>query len=333
MIDPERLSLLLEFDRLGTLTRVAEARFLSTSGVSQQLAVLEREAGVRLLERHGRRVRLTEEGALLVRHGHGILASIEAAETDLQASRTKVAGTIRIGAFSSGARALLPRTCNALDERFPDLNITVSESESHESLRRLAVGDIDVAVVDSFAEEPLIDESLVGELLMKDRLLAVLPPGHPRAKARSIRIEELAEDPWLLEESKTYLGAFVQRACVEAGFRPSVVARFHNADVGLAFVAAGRGVTVLPELAVTAVGPDIVTVPLAPATRRRIIAVVRRTNQRRPGVQAVVAGLKSTSTRLGRQEQRDGHETEPGIPALGNRVRGNPLRGNPAHGE
>lgn len=294
MIDPERLSLLLEFDRLGTLTRVAEARFLSTSGVSQQLAVLEREAGVRLLERHGRRVRLTEEGALLVRHGHGILAAIEAAETDLQARRTKVGGTIRVGAFSSGARALLPRTCVALEGRYPDLNVTVDECESHESLRRLAVGDIDVAVVDSFAEEPLIDENLIGGLLMKDRLLAVLPPDHPRAQARSIRMEELADDSWLLEESKTYLGAFVQRACAEAGFRPSVVARFQNADVALAFVAAGRGVTVLPELAVTAVEPHIATVPLAPSTRRRIIAVVRRTNQRRPGVQAVVTALKES---------------------------------------
>lgn len=291
MIDPRRLSLLKELERLGTLTRVAESRFLSTSGVSQQLAVLEQEAGVPLLERHGRRIRLTEEGALLVRHGRSILASIEAAETDLQSSKTVVAGNVRIGAFSSTARALLPAAVSSLARNYPALDVSVEESGSHDNLQRLELGDLDIAVVESFATEPVVGETLAAELLVTDPLLAVLPPDHPLAKQRSIRIEQLAGERWLMEAANTYLGGFVQRACAEAGFRPAVAGRFQHADVALAFVAAGLGVTVLPELVAARSAASSAQVPLAPPVERRILAVVRQSNQARPSVRATIAAL------------------------------------------
>ncbi|HET7415688.1 MAG TPA: LysR family transcriptional regulator [Arthrobacter sp.] len=291
MIDPGRLSLLMDLDQMGTLTAVAEARFMSVSGVSQQLAALEKETKVRLLERHGRRVRLTEEGALLVRHGQGILASIEAAETDLRASRTEVAGTVELGAFNSAARGLLPRACRSLAARFPELRVIIHECESHQSLQRLERGSLDVAVVDSFAGQPLPKSNLHQESLMEDRLLVVLPPNHSLVGSPSLEMGELSGQDWLLEEDRTYLGGFVQRACAAAGFQPAVTARFQSADVGLALVAAGFGITILPELAVAG-APEVAAVPLAPQPQRQIVAVARHTNKSHPAVQAVITELR-----------------------------------------
>lgn len=291
MIDPVRLSLLMDVDRMGTLTAVANARFMSVSGVSQQLAALEKEARVRLLERHGRRVRLTEEGNLLVRHGHGILASIEAAETDLHASRREVAGTVELGAFNSAARVLLPLARRRLAARFAELRVRIHECESHHSLHRLERGSLDVAVVDAFAGQPLPSTGLYQELLMQDRLLVVLPPGHPLAAADSLEVGQLSGQDWLLEEEQTYLGAFVQRACAAAGIQPAVAARFHSADVGLALAAAGAGITILPELAVAATR-EVAAVPLVPQPQRQILAVARQTNKDHPAVQAVIAALR-----------------------------------------
>src|ERR1700733_3244483 len=114
MIDVRRLRLLLELTRRGTITAVADALGYTPSAVSQQLAALEREAGVPLLERAGRRVALTSAGAVLVRYAESVLAVLEEASAALAASRASLTGPLRIGAFPSAARSMLPQALVAL---------------------------------------------------------------------------------------------------------------------------------------------------------------------------------------------------------------------------
>src|SRR5689334_15967741 len=108
MLDVRRLRLLSDLAHLGTISAVAKARAFTPSAVSQQLAALEREAGVPLLERSGRRVVLTSAGATLVKHADTVLAALEEAGAAVAAARDELAGPLRIGGFPTAVRTLLP---------------------------------------------------------------------------------------------------------------------------------------------------------------------------------------------------------------------------------
>src|SRR5579862_2663119 len=127
MIDVRRLRLLLELSRRGTITAVADALAYTPSAVSQQLAALEREAGVPLLERTGRRVALTPAGAVLAGYAESVLAVLEEASAALAATRDSLAGPLRIGAFPTAARTILPSALVTLGRKHPALELMVTE--------------------------------------------------------------------------------------------------------------------------------------------------------------------------------------------------------------
>lgn len=130
MLDVRRLYLLRELDRRGTIAAVAEALTFTASAVSQQLSVLEREAGVPLLERSGRRVALTPAGRTLVTHADAVLERLELAVSELAGAREGIGGPLRIGTFPSGGPAIVPATLAELAQRHPALEPMVQEIDS-----------------------------------------------------------------------------------------------------------------------------------------------------------------------------------------------------------
>src|SRR5215467_11505762 len=171
MIDARRLRLLLELSRRGTITAVADALAYTPSAVSQQLAALEREAGVPLLERAGRRVALTPAGAVLARSTEPVLAALEEASAALAASGTGLAGPVRIGAFPTAARTILPPALVALGRDHPGLELMVTELDPVAVPGALHAGTLDVAltfVYDYVPAEP--DPGLDSEPLLEESL-------------------------------------------------------------------------------------------------------------------------------------------------------------------
>src|SRR5689334_17092160 len=150
MLDVRRLRLLRELSRRGTIAAVAEALAFTPSAVSQQLSVLEREAGVALLERTGRRVVLTAAGTALVGHAEAVLERLERASAELAAARTGLTGTIRIGAFPTATRAILPAAFATLAREHPGLEPMVDEIDPAEVAPRLRAGDLDVALIHEY---------------------------------------------------------------------------------------------------------------------------------------------------------------------------------------
>lgn len=150
MLDVRRLRLLRELARRGTIAAVAEALAFSPSAVSQQLGVLEREAGLPLLERTGRRVRLTPAGQNLVRHAEAVLERLEQADADLAEARGGLAGALRIGAFPTAIRAIVPAALGALARRHPGLEPMVSETDPAAVAHALRAGDLDVALIHEY---------------------------------------------------------------------------------------------------------------------------------------------------------------------------------------
>lgn len=185
MLDVRRLRLLVELSRRGTLAAVAEALSYSPSSVSQQLSLLEREAGTPLLVQVGRRVQLTPQAELLVAHARAVLDRLEEAEADVARSLTDVGGTVRVAVFQSAAHAVVPQALSLLRAEHPSLRVEVTEREPEAALFDVAARDFDLVIAEQYPghTRPLHPE-LDRMLLATDEIRLALPPD-PASSART----------------------------------------------------------------------------------------------------------------------------------------------------
>lgn len=184
MLDVRRLRLLRELALRGTIVAVAEALAFTPSAVSQQLSALEREAGVPLLERTGRRVTLTPAGHRLVLHTEAVLERLELAAAELVDARQGLAGPLRIGTFPTAARAILPAALVALAGDHPRLEPMVSEVDPAVVANALRAGELDVALVHDYDFVPALDEpGLATEPLCAEAMYLASTAAHAAAAA------------------------------------------------------------------------------------------------------------------------------------------------------
>jgi DNA-binding transcriptional LysR family regulator len=288
MLDVRRLRLLRELSRLGTIAAVAQAFSYTPSAVSQQLTALEREAGVPLLRRAGRGVVLTPAGADLAARTESVLALLEEASAALAAGRTDLTGELRIGAFTTAVRTLLPGALVALGTRYPRLELHVTELDPADAPDALRTATLDIALVHEYDYVPAEpDPALDTEPLLTETIFlasAALPAGDddPVRRCRNV--------PWIVASPGTLCHLMAVRLCQAAGFTPKV--RHHADDFAtvLALVAAGQGVALVPELAL-ADRPAAVELTALPARRRTRIAY-RAGSGGHPAILACTAALR-----------------------------------------
>jgi DNA-binding transcriptional LysR family regulator len=325
MLDLRRLRLLSELARRGTIAEVARVVGYTPSAISQSLLQLEREAGVPLLERDGRRVRLTPAARGLVARTDRVLAELDAAEAELAAAHGTVRGTVTIGAFPSAAAGLVAPAVADLRERHPELSCQVVEHEPESGIPVLRSGELDVLVSESYEgveavptggleAHPLLSEPLLvvlprGEAALQRASLAASAGARPHAasaeaisriappdtalgtNADPIPLQSLADAPWIAGLAGTQFAAALEQACREAGFAPRIVHRADDARLVESLVEAGLGVALLPALACSRSD----AVRFAEATpappRREVTALVRSGAARRPSLAAVLDAL------------------------------------------
>jgi len=304
VLDLRRLRMLYELHERGTIAAVADALQFTPSAISQQLAVLERDAGVPLLERAGRGVRLTDAALVLVRHAAVLLERAELAEAELAAAAGSVAGRARIAAFQSVALRLASPVMHALAREAPALHCELVEAEPEESLPALALGDIDLVLADEWQHQPLSRPAGVDRHdLHRDLVLLALPAEHPVVAAHdgAVPLRELAGDVWTTGRAGTAWAAMTERACRElGGFDPTIRHRSNDSVVSLGLVAQGLAVTVLPELNDPGSHPGVVARDIAEgAVHRTIFAATRTADAERPSVRALLAAVRAQAARLG----------------------------------
>ena len=302
MLDLKRLRLLRELAHRGTIGAVATALDYSPSAVSQQLALLEKEAGVPLLERAGRNVRLTAAAQTLVGHTDALLARVEAAEADLQAAADQVTGTVRVATFQSAGLFLLAPALGQLAKRHPALRVEVTDTEPELSMPTLALGGLDLVLGDEYPFHPRPpDDRLHLEPLLEERFRLLLPVGHPEAAhGGPVSLRTLAGDPWAAGKADTHYAELMTRACrALGGFEPDIRHRSNDLLILLTLVANGLAVTLLPDLVRPerepgAVARDVAEAPLT----RTVFGAVRRGSEHRPGINAVMEALRETAAGL-----------------------------------
>ena len=281
MFDLEKLNALVELDRLETMAAVADATGYGTSAVSQQLAALERQAGVRLLEASGRRVRLTPAGRRLVEHGRGILAAVAAAEVDL-AARSEPHGLVRVAGYTSAIRRFVLPAIARLKETHPAMEVDVHEGEPDEVFALLDSDGIDLGLVYDYTLVPRAfrhPHTLISSATM---VLAVPDDADvPDRIATPSDLDSLRGTAWIGNSRDSGDDELSARLCALAGWVPRIRHRADDLDLVVDLVRAGEGVSVLVADSNQAARVRTVALDLARA-ERRMWSVVRAGTQAWP---------------------------------------------------
>ena len=265
MLDLHRLRLLREVHVRGTVHAAAAALGYTPSAVSQQLAVLEREAGAPLLERVGRNVRLTEAGHVLVRHADTLLEGAEAAAAEVAAvAAGRLEGTVRVSAFQSALIRIVAPTIRSVARDHPGIRMEAVEAEVEQAVPALRLHQLDVLVGDEYDGQPrALHPELRRETVLRERINVVLPADHPRAGDEHVSLAALADLPWAACQPGTGHHAMHLRACRQiGGFEPDV--RYASDDflILLELVRTTGAGALLPELVLDLGTPGVVVRPL-----------------------------------------------------------------------
>jgi DNA-binding transcriptional LysR family regulator len=285
MLDVRRLRLLRDLARLGTIAAVASAHTYTPSAVSQQLSALEREAGLALLERTGRRVALTAAGRLLVQHAETVLTALEHTDAALAAARTGLSGELRIGAFPSAIRALLTPALIALGDRHAALDLQLTELDPAEVPAALRDRRLDVGLIQDYDVVPLETGPGLDSVPLLDETVHLAVASDSGAGT----LRDVSRAGWILASPGTLCHTATLKLCSAAGFTPRGRHRVDDFGTVLALVAAGQGVALVPQLATGGLPSGVRLLPLP--TRRRTRVAFRSGAAGHPAVAAFIAAL------------------------------------------
>ena len=225
MLDVRKLAALREIAAHGSFSAAARRLSYSQSAISQQVAQLEREVGALLIERRGRRIRLTPAGQALAERAGPILRDLRAAEAELEAITGLRRGTLRLTAFASAAATVVPPAVARFRAGHPGVAIAMTIADSGAALSQVADGEADIAIInksDTFAA----DRAVAISGLLDDPMRVALPLGHRLAERQSLRLADLSAEPWLLATSSSCADWEVfAAACRRAGFEPRIAFR------------------------------------------------------------------------------------------------------------
>ncbi len=293
-----RLQMLRELHRRGTVTAAAQALHYSPSGVSQQLAQLEREVGVQLIEKTGRRVQLTELGLLLSEHAEEILASVERATTAIEQAQSGITARLSVGVWASVASGLIPRTLSVLAVDHPGIAVSTTELLPEETASAVRDGRVDASFVIDYSSrttdwEPTLHRSVVAV----ERLHAAVPEG--AIPDDTVSLTALAEFPWILAGPRSHFGRAVRAECHTRGFEPRIAHTVEEQFTALAMIAGGLGVSLVTDLGLTLLPPGVDVVSLEEPILRTLSVAHRATSTPRPSIDLFVEAVRAAAEEQG----------------------------------
>jgi DNA-binding transcriptional LysR family regulator len=291
MLDVRRLRVLQEVVTSGSFSAAAESLHLSQSAVSQQIAVLEREVGIPLLERTSAGPKLTAAGEALMEHGDAVICRLEEAERELAQIAGLEGGRLRLASFPTASATLMTSALSLFRQRFPKVELEFKEDEPEDSFPGLKRGEFDLAVVFDYPAFPLdFSRDVETELIYEEPMYLALPQGHPLAAGKSVKIADLADEDWLCGALPSSCRDQVLGLCREAGFEPRISFRSDDYEVIKGFVAGGLGVTILPDLAGGHAGVELRAVRGQKPIRR--VWAVTRQESRSPAAEQMLGILR-----------------------------------------
>ena len=277
MHDLRLLTVLREVALRGSFSAAAESLAYTQPAVSQQIARLEKQVGVKLIEREPRGIRLTPAGEVLVRHTERILAQLAEADEELLDVAAQARGRLRIGSFATAAGTVVPRAVAAFRKLRPAIEVDISLLEPEESIPAVRRGDIEIAITEEGGFDGDIDTSgLEVEHLLDDHMWVSLPADHALATRRAIELSELRDEDWMFAclTGTCADSNVVLRACQDAGFQPRIAYQSDDYFAIQGLVASGMGVALIPGLGLASTRDDVAVRPVKGRPPYRRIAAV-----------------------------------------------------------
>lgn len=301
MLNVARLQVFREVIAHGSFSAAADALSYTQSAVSQAIATLEGEVGVPLVERTRSGARPTAAGAALVGHTGGILGQIEAAESEIAAIAAGRGGQLRVASFPTAGATLMPQAIAGFRASHPGVDLSLAEGEPEEIAPRLRAGEFDLVLLFEFeATSERLGSGMRRFDLLDDPLHLALPHDHPLASRKRIALKDLSEESWIQTSAASPCAKHVVRSCHSAGFDPQVSFESDDYQTVQGLVAAGVGVALIPQLALSTVRPDILVRPLDPQTPfRKVFAATSRSAPATPAVATMLDVLRDASRRAG----------------------------------
>ena len=300
-------------------TRAAETIGVAQPALSQQIRLLERELGVQLLDRGGRRVRPTPAGEVLLIRAERILAEVASATAELAEFAGATRGRVTVGALPSLAEHQLPTLVAAFHARHPGLELVLREERTATLLTLLAAGEVDLALLHqpptsasgttpdlaplppdatgAKPRDPAHDKSVPTlEPLFTEELVAVVAPGHHLTGRATLPIAALRDEPCLLTKSGSVLRDTILAACAAAGFAPRIAFESGGTATVRALAAAGLGVAILPRSEATLGVLPLIPLDLSPRLTRTV-ALARAADRHQSAAVAAFMALARESLR------------------------------------
>ena len=253
-------------------TAAAEEIGVAQPALSQQIKLLERELGLDLFDRTGRRVRLTAAGEALLVRAERILADVASAEQEMAEFAGLARGRVIVGTLPSLAERQLPGLLAGFHARHPGLDLVLREESTVRLLALAGSGDVDLALINELPAADL-PAGITTEPLFSEELVAVVAPAHRLAHCAALALADLRDEPFILSNPGSVIRRTVLAACAAAGFTPHVAFESRGSATVRALAAAGLGVAVLPRSEVTAAGPPIALVALTAPPLQRTVAL------------------------------------------------------------
>lgn len=302
MLDVRRLRILLAIQEHGGVAAAARSLAFTPPAISQQIAALERQVGVPLLDRSQRAARLTPAGLRLAAHAELVIERLDAAEADLASMSGQASGLFRIGVIATVGRAMLPLTIRRLRETAPDVDLHVEEAEPEESLPALRRGDLDLVLAGEYAVTPRRQPpNLDRHQLFTEPMLVAVPADHPLAGPR-VPFIELEKQRWIAPTPTSSCAPLLARSAGLAGFEPLVVGHCDDFGLVLALVAGGQGIALVPSMVAAeyrAASDQLrFLLPDKPKTSRDLYLAARRGATADPGVACVLSALHEAAATL-----------------------------------
>jgi DNA-binding transcriptional LysR family regulator len=308
MLDTRRLRVFCVVAEEGSFTAAADRLYLTQSAVSQQMAILEREVGLALLERLPRGVRLTRAGELLAERSRALLMELTGIERDLH---RLVDGPrqVRLGTFSTAGLHVIPAVVQRYRRELEASRLLIVPTQPKEVTGLLRDRSIDVGMVWDYAFAPQSHEGLPYEHLLDDPLRLLVPRGHPvlqgagasgAAVETPVDLAELAAEGWVVRRHREPYDEAFATMCRMAGFEPDIVFTTDDYPSVQGLVAAGVGVGVVPQMSLTTQHSSVVAVPFRnQALSRRIGALTLPDARREPAVVELLGVLHEVAAEAG----------------------------------
>ncbi|MGN7760651.1 LysR family transcriptional regulator [Paenibacillus sp. 22594] len=250
------------------VTRAAEELHVAQSAVSRQIHQLEQELGVDLFMQKGRNLQLTPVGQLFCKRVESVLKELERSVAEVHEFLDPERGEIRIGFPHSLGTHLIPTIVAEFRKHYPHVKFRFKQGAYPSLIKDVISGEVDLAFISPFPED---DGHVAGDIVMTEELFAILPQNHPLAGEEVIRLEQLREEKFVLFSQGYSLRPIVWQACLQAGFKPQIAFEGGETDTIRGLVAAGMGVSLLPEMALYQ------TNPMQPAQVRVVDPAITRT--------------------------------------------------------